>query len=273
MAAAWLLRQEVPDLRVRVVNVVDLFTLQSHNDHPHGLDETQFCRIFTDDAPVVFAFHGYPGVIHELIHHRPRSGRFHVRGYIEEGTTTTPFDMTVVNELSRYHLAMEALRRALNMRSKAGDVIQKFERKLKEHKAWIQAHDEDMPEILNWKWSAGQSAEREVRIYSPTLAALSSPTAGMAAPASAAEQFHLDLAEVDQRHHLTFDTYEIGKLSLDDYLDRIVFYEPRSFSKDDFKAFVYAQSQPYPEMIELIRNTKTRNAIKLAVVSNEGREG
>jgi putative hydrolase of the HAD superfamily len=88
----------------------------------------------------------------------------------------------------------------------------------------------------------------------------------------AAEQFRLDLAEMDQRHHLTFDTYEIGKLSLDVYLDRIVFYEPRSFSKDDFKAFVYAQSQPYPEMIELIRNTKTRNAIKLAVVSNEGRE-
>lgn len=88
----------------------------------------------------------------------------------------------------------------------------------------------------------------------------------------AAEQFHLDLAEMDQRHHLTFDTYEIGKLSLDVYLDRIVFYEPRSFSKDDFKAFVYAQSQPYPEMIDLIRETKTRNAIKLAVVSNEGRE-
>ena len=88
----------------------------------------------------------------------------------------------------------------------------------------------------------------------------------------AAARFQLDLAEMDQRHHLTFDTYEIGKLSLDVYLDRIVFYEPRSFSKEDFKAFVYAQSQPYPEMIDLIRNTKTRNALKLAVVSNEGRE-
>ena len=158
IAAAWLLRQEAPELRVRVVNVVDLFTMQSHNDHPHGLDEEQFCRIFTDDAPVVFAFHGYPGVIHELLHHRPRAARFHVRGYIEEGTTTTPFDMTVVNELSRYHLAMEALRRAPRLRSAGGDVIQKLEHKLKEHRAWIQSHDEDMPEILNWKWSAPQSA-------------------------------------------------------------------------------------------------------------------
>jgi len=88
----------------------------------------------------------------------------------------------------------------------------------------------------------------------------------------AAEQFHLDLAEMDQRHHLTFDTYEIGKLSLDVYLDRIVFYEPRSFSRDDFKTFVFAQSQPYPEMLELVRQTKVRNKLKLAVVSNEGRE-
>jgi putative hydrolase of the HAD superfamily len=88
----------------------------------------------------------------------------------------------------------------------------------------------------------------------------------------AAEQFHLDLAEMDQRHHLTFDTYEIGKLSLDDYLNRIVFYEPRKFSRDDFKTFVFAQSQPYPDMLDLVRQTKARNALKLAVVSNEGRE-
>ena len=88
----------------------------------------------------------------------------------------------------------------------------------------------------------------------------------------AAERFHLDLAEVDARHHLTFDTYEIGKLSLDDYLDRIVFYQPRDFTREDFKAFVFEQSQPYPEMIELVRQTKIRNALKLAVVSNEGRE-
>jgi putative hydrolase of the HAD superfamily len=88
----------------------------------------------------------------------------------------------------------------------------------------------------------------------------------------AAEQFHLDLAEMDKRHHLTFDTYEIGKLSLDVYLDRIVFYEPRNFSREEFKTFVFAQSKPFPEMIELIRQTKSRNSLKLAVVSNEGRE-
>jgi xylulose-5-phosphate/fructose-6-phosphate phosphoketolase len=158
MAAALLLRGEAPDLRVRVVNVVDLFTLQSHNDHPHGLDDDQFAGLFTEEKPIVFAFHGYPGVIHELIHHRRNPTRFHVRGYIEEGTTTTPFDMTVLNGLSRYHLAMEVLRRAPRMRSIAGDIIQKFEQKLRRHREWIRDHDEDMPEILNWTWSGGQSA-------------------------------------------------------------------------------------------------------------------
>jgi len=97
-------------------------------------------------------------VIHELIHHRRNPTRFHVRGYIEEGTTTTPFDMTALNGLSRYHLAMEALRRAPRLRSSAGDIIQKFEEKLREHREWIREHDEDMPEILNWVWSGGQSA-------------------------------------------------------------------------------------------------------------------
>jgi xylulose-5-phosphate/fructose-6-phosphate phosphoketolase len=158
VAAAWLLRREAPELRVRVVNVVDLFTLQSHHDHPHGLDDERFAAIFTDDAPIIFAFHGYPGVIHELIHHRRNPTRFHVRGYIEEGTTTTPFDMTVVNELSRYHLAMEALRRVPRVHSVAGGVIRSFEQKLLEHRDWIRSHDEDMPEILNWMWSGGQRA-------------------------------------------------------------------------------------------------------------------
>ena len=158
MAAVWLLRRAAPDLRVRVVNVVDLFTLQSHLDHPHGFDDEQFAAVFTEDTPIVFAFHGYPGVIHELIHHRRNPTRFHIRGYIEEGTTTTPFDMTVVNQLSRYHLAMEALRRVPRMRSISGDIIEQFNQKLIEHRTWIRGHDEDMPEILQWMWSGGQSA-------------------------------------------------------------------------------------------------------------------
>jgi xylulose-5-phosphate/fructose-6-phosphate phosphoketolase len=106
----------------------------------------------------MFAFHGYSGVIHERIHHRPNPTRFHVRGYIEEGITTTPFVMTVVNELSGHHLAMEALRRAPRMRSVAGDVVRKCDRKLVEHRDWIGSHDEGLPEILNWTWSGGQRA-------------------------------------------------------------------------------------------------------------------
>jgi len=154
MAATWLLRQQVPQLRVRVVNVVDLGTLYMHHDHPHGFDETTFREMFTDTTPVVFAFHGHPRVIHELIHRRPIPERFHVRGYIEEGSTTTPFDMVVCNELSRYHLAMEALRRAPRVRSQASEFIDQFKEKLAEHQIYIRANGEDLPEIKSWKWSA-----------------------------------------------------------------------------------------------------------------------
>ncbi len=154
LAAAWWLRRETPDLRVRVVNVVDLFTLDSHRDHPHGMDDDAFVSLFTENTDVIFAFHGYPRVIHELIYRRPLATRFHVRGYAEEGTTTTPFDMTVVNQMSRYHLAIEALRRAPRLRSHTADAIQKFQRKLAEHHAYIEAHDRDMPEVLDWRWSA-----------------------------------------------------------------------------------------------------------------------
>jgi xylulose-5-phosphate/fructose-6-phosphate phosphoketolase len=153
VAAAWLLRKELPELRVRVVNVVDLFTLLSHNDHPHGLDEAAFVDIFTADAPVIFAFHGYPGVIHELVHHRPDPPRFHVRGYIEEGRTTTPFDMLVLNEMSRYHLAIAALSRVARLRSRAGSVIDRFDERLAAHRAYIRDHGEDLPEIQNWRFS------------------------------------------------------------------------------------------------------------------------
>ncbi|MEO9192004.1 MAG: phosphoketolase family protein, partial [Acetobacteraceae bacterium] len=153
LAAAWLLKREMPELRVRVVNVVDLLTLESAGDHPHAMDEAAFTALFTDTAPVVFAFHGYPLLVHELIYRRPDPGRFHVKGYREEGTTTTPFDMLVVNGMSRYHLAIEALRRVGRLRTASAGVIAGFEAKLAAHRAHITAHGEDMPEIADWRWS------------------------------------------------------------------------------------------------------------------------
>jgi len=153
LAAAWLLKRELPALKVRVVNVVDLLTLESAGDHPHAMDEAAFTALFTDTAPVVFAFHGYPLLIHELIYRRPDPGRFHVKGYREEGTTTTPFDMLVVNGMSRYDIAIEALHRTARLRTQAGDVIERYETKLTTHRAHITAHGEDMPEITEWRWA------------------------------------------------------------------------------------------------------------------------
>ncbi|MFQ6079763.1 MAG: phosphoketolase, partial [Thermodesulfobacteriota bacterium] len=149
VAAAGLLRSELPELLVRVVNVVDLFTLISHHDHPHGLDDVAFVDLFTEDKPVIFAFHGYPRLIHELVYHRPNPSRFHVHGYIEEGRTTIPFDMLVLNKMSRYHLAIAALHRATRLRSRAGGIIDKFEERLAAHRVYIREHDGDLPEILN----------------------------------------------------------------------------------------------------------------------------
>jgi xylulose-5-phosphate/fructose-6-phosphate phosphoketolase len=153
VAAAWLLRKHIPELRVRVVNVVDLMTLSPPAYHPHGVDAEAFLEMFTQRAPVIFAFHGYRRMIHDLVHGRPNPARFHVRGYIEEGTTTTPFDMVVVNNVSRYHLAMEALRRVPRLELQAAQVIQMFEEELAKHRAYIQQHLEDMPEVREWTWS------------------------------------------------------------------------------------------------------------------------
>jgi xylulose-5-phosphate/fructose-6-phosphate phosphoketolase len=152
LAAAWLLARRMPELKVRVVNVVDLFALMSHNDHPHGLDDDAFVELFTESAPVIFAFHGYPGVIHELVHHRPKPERFHVRGYVEEGRTTTPFDMLVLNCMSRFHLAIAALSRAGRLRSHAGTAIDALGERLAAHGAYIRDHGEDLPEVVNWQW-------------------------------------------------------------------------------------------------------------------------
>jgi xylulose-5-phosphate/fructose-6-phosphate phosphoketolase len=153
VAAAWLLRQQMPELKVRVVNVVDLMVLSPPAYHPHGMDAESFLDMFTESVPVIFAFHGYRRMVHDLVHGRSNPARFHVRGYMEEGTTTTPFDMVVANQLSRYHLAMEALRRVPRLRSQSAHLIEEFEGKLAEHRIYIQEHLEDMPEIRDWKWS------------------------------------------------------------------------------------------------------------------------
>jgi xylulose-5-phosphate/fructose-6-phosphate phosphoketolase len=151
IAAAWLLRKHAPSLKVRVVNVVDLMCLSPRLQHPHGLEEAKFVELFTIDKPVVFAFHGYQRAIHAVLHGRTKVERFHVRGFMEEGTTTTPFDMVVKNHMSRFHLCMEALRRSSY--SQAGPLLEWCEGMLAKHQTYTRAHFEDMPEIVGWKWS------------------------------------------------------------------------------------------------------------------------
>jgi xylulose-5-phosphate/fructose-6-phosphate phosphoketolase len=160
-AASWLLQKHVPGIKVRVVNVVDLSALMLPQDHPHGMDTMSFNTLFTTDAPVVLAFHNNRWLIHTLVHGRSNEGRFHVRGYMDRGTTTTPFDMVVLNEMSRYHLAIRALQLVPRLRVESSDVIDLFERKLYDHKAYIREHLEDMPEIRNWHWTADFSEPTE----------------------------------------------------------------------------------------------------------------
>ncbi|WP_432993407.1 phosphoketolase family protein [Dactylosporangium sp. CA-233914] len=153
VAAAQILREQLPKFRVRVVNVVDLMTLPRRKDHPHGMSETQFTELFTDTVDVVFAFHGYPGAIHQLVHGRPDADRFRVRGFVEEGTTTTPFDMTVRNRVSRYHLVMDAINNAKRLPPGATELKQWCERKLAEHETYVVEHLEDMPDVRDWSMS------------------------------------------------------------------------------------------------------------------------
>jgi xylulose-5-phosphate/fructose-6-phosphate phosphoketolase len=150
VAAADILRQHLPHFRTRVVNVVDLMTLPRRKDHPHGMDETLFNELFTDHVDVVFAFHGYPGAIHQLVHGRPDADRFRVRGFIEEGTTTTPFDMVVRNKASRYHLVMDALNNARRTPPGASDLMAYCQQRLAEHDAYVVEHFEDMPDVRDW---------------------------------------------------------------------------------------------------------------------------
>jgi len=152
LAAAWLLRKHLPAMKIRVVNVIDLMRLWPPDVHPHGMDEETFVSLFTGTTDVVFAFHGYPRAIHEILHGRTNAQRFHVRGYMEEGTTTTPFDMVVLNKTSRYHLCLEALRRASTIEG-SGKLIQLCQDELARHRKYVVEHLEDIPEIANWKWT------------------------------------------------------------------------------------------------------------------------
>lgn len=152
LAATDLLRQHLPDLKVRFVNVVDLMSLQPDTAHPHGLSDRDFDAIFTTDKPVIFAFHGYPWLIHRLTYKRHGHDHMHVRGYIEEGTTTTPFDMVVLNGMDRYSLAIDVLDRVPGLRDKTSHLRQKFADQLIAHKLYIREYGDDMPEIKNWSW-------------------------------------------------------------------------------------------------------------------------
>jgi xylulose-5-phosphate/fructose-6-phosphate phosphoketolase len=152
LAAVHLLRRLAPEIKVRVVNVVDLMTLQPSGEHPHGLEDRVFDAIFTADKPIIFAYHGYPWLIHRLTYRRNNHGNLHVRGYKEEGTTTTPFDMVVMNDLDRYHLLMDVVERLPKIGDRAAELKQAMRDKLAEHKLYITGHGEDMPEIRNWKW-------------------------------------------------------------------------------------------------------------------------
>ena len=154
LAAVDLLRHHVPDLKIRVVNVVDLMTLQPSSEHPHGLSDRDFDAIFTIDKPIVFAFHGYPWLIHRLTYRRHGHDNLHVRGYKEEGTTTTPFDMTVLNDIDRFHLAGDVIDRVPRLHGIAGRAKQHMKERLIDHKLYIARYGDDMPDIRDWHWPA-----------------------------------------------------------------------------------------------------------------------
>ncbi len=152
LAAVDMLFKYFPELKVRTVNVVDIFRLQPSSDHPHGMSDKDFDTLFTTDKPVIFAFHGYPGLIHKLTYNRANHGNFHVHGYREEGTTTTPFDMVALNHLDRFHLVMDVIDRVPKLGARAAHIKQELQYKLIEHHQYVTAHGEDMPEVRNWKW-------------------------------------------------------------------------------------------------------------------------
>jgi xylulose-5-phosphate/fructose-6-phosphate phosphoketolase len=155
LAAAAILRERCPNLKVRVVNVVDLMVLQPQAEHPHGMSDTDFDNLFTADKPLIFNYHGYPWLIHRLTYRRTNHGNLHARGYVEEGTTTTPFDMCVRNRIDRFHLVQDVIDRVPSLGSTAAHLKQEMEGLLLEHGRYIREHGEDQPEIANWVWPFG----------------------------------------------------------------------------------------------------------------------
>lgn len=164
LAAVQLLTERFPDLKIRVVNVVDLMRLQDHLTHPHGLSDADFDALFTTDTPVIFAYHGYPWLIHRLTYRRTNHKNFHVRGYIEEGTTTTPFDMCVLNSIDRFSLASDVLDRVPRLRDVGAHAREDFRNAIIRHRQYIRTHGEDLPEVRDWEWStaAGPSSTAEI---------------------------------------------------------------------------------------------------------------
>jgi xylulose-5-phosphate/fructose-6-phosphate phosphoketolase len=154
LAAVDLLREHLPEVKIRVVNVVDLMRLQDATEHPHGLTDPDFDALFTPDKPVIFAYHGYPWLIHRLTYRRTNHANLHVRGYVEEGTTTTPFDMVVLNNLDRYHLAMDVIDRVPSLRSRASSARQFFADQRTRHRMHVTTTGEDLPEVRDWRWGA-----------------------------------------------------------------------------------------------------------------------
>jgi xylulose-5-phosphate/fructose-6-phosphate phosphoketolase len=153
VAAAWWLRRLAPDLKLRVVNIIDLMSLFAPSIHPHGMDDSRFVELFTRDRPVVFAFHGYQYAVHQLVHRRPNPARFHVRGFNEQGTTTTPFDMVVLNKTSRYHLASRAVEHSSLPRERVNELVADLNRRESEAVQYTREHFEDRPEERDWTWS------------------------------------------------------------------------------------------------------------------------
>jgi xylulose-5-phosphate/fructose-6-phosphate phosphoketolase len=171
LAATEILQNRFPDLRIRFINVVDIMRLQDDREHPHGLSDMEFTALFTPHAPIVFAYHGYPWLIHRLTYRRRNHDNIHVRGYKEEGTTTTPFDMCVLNEIDRFSLAIDAIDRVPQLGSSAAHVRQELVDKIIDHRQYIRVYGEDMPEIAGWMWHASADDKESLAETEPGVTA------------------------------------------------------------------------------------------------------